>query len=203
MIDLRLGDCLEILPTLADKSVDAVITDPPYGTKKVVWDESVDPFVFSECIRVARGYSAFFYSNTRLWHILGILHGLGVDIWTASWHKNNAMGFERKYAPHWVPIVIAYHKDCKFFGPDVLSGPIIPVDFDHPTPKPLSVVEKLIRQATNEGDTVIDPFMGSGTTGVACVKLGRNFIGIEKEPKYYDIAARRIAEAQQQMVMPL
>jgi site-specific DNA-methyltransferase (adenine-specific) len=203
MIDLRLGDCLEILPTLEAGSVDAVITDPPYGTKKVEWDESVDPLIFRECLRVSRGYCTFFYSNTRLWHILGILHGLGVDTWTAVWNKNNAMGFERKFAPHWVPIVITHHSKCKFFGPDLISAPIIVQDIGHPTPKPVRVNEWLIEKATNPGDTILDPFMGSGTTGVACVKLGRSFIGIEKEPRYFDIAQKRIAAAQSQMVMAL
>lgn len=62
---------------------------------------------------------------------------------------------------------------------------------------------QLIRLLTAEGDTIFDPFMGSGTTGVAAVKLGRNFIGCEIEPKYFEIAQRRIADAQQQMVMDL
>ena len=74
---LILGDCLEVLPSLAAGSVDAVITDPPYGTKKVVWDESVDRDLFAECLRVSRGYFLFAYSNTRLWHILGELHASG------------------------------------------------------------------------------------------------------------------------------
>ena len=73
----------------------------------------------------------------------------------------------------------------------------------HPTQKPVALYEYLIRTYTNEGDTVLDFCAGSGTTGVACVKTGRNFIGIEREPKYFAIAEKRIAEARQQMVMPL
>lgn len=65
----------------------------------------------------------------------------------------------------------------------------------HPCPKPLSVMKQLVLLASNEGDTVLDPFMGSGTTGVACAKLGRKFIGIEVEPVYFDIACRRIEAA--------
>ena len=71
----------------------------------------------------------------------------------------------------------------------------------HPTQKPAALYEYLIKTYTNEGDTVLDFCMGSGTTGVACVRTNRNFIGIEKEPEYFAIAERRIAEAQQQMVM--
>jgi site-specific DNA-methyltransferase (adenine-specific) len=73
----------------------------------------------------------------------------------------------------------------------------------HPTQKPVALCEYLILTYTNEGDTVLDFCMGSGTTGVACVKTNRNFIGIEKEHDYFEIAERRIDEAQQQMVMAL
>jgi site-specific DNA-methyltransferase (adenine-specific) len=71
----------------------------------------------------------------------------------------------------------------------------------HPTQKPVALYEYLIKTYTNAGDTVLDFCMGSGTTGVACVKTGRNFIGIEKERNYFEIAQKRIAEAQQQMIM--
>jgi site-specific DNA-methyltransferase (adenine-specific) len=70
-----------------------------------------------------------------------------------------------------------------------------PGKVDHPTQKPLNVINPLIRSSTNPGDLVADVFMGSGTTGVACAKLGRRFIGIEIEPKYFDIACRRIEQA--------
>lgn len=66
---------------------------------------------------------------------------------------------------------------------------------DHPCPKPESVWKKFIARFSREAEVVLDPFMGSGTTGVACVKLGRKFIGIEIEPKYFDIACRRIEQA--------
>ena len=68
----------------------------------------------------------------------------------------------------------------------------------HPTQKPLSLIKKLVCEFTNEGDTILDPFMGSGTTGVACVQTGRNFIGIEIDPTYFAIAERRIKEAEAQ-----
>ena len=73
----------------------------------------------------------------------------------------------------------------------------------HPTEKPVSLIRKIVEYSTDEGATILDPFMGSGTTGVACVQTNRNFIGIEIEPKYYDIAERRIKEAQLQLVMPI
>jgi site-specific DNA-methyltransferase (adenine-specific) len=68
----------------------------------------------------------------------------------------------------------------------------------HPTEKPVTLMGEIVRLFSNDGDTILDPFMGSGTTGVAAVKLGRKFIGIEIEPKYFDIACRRISEALKQ-----
>ena len=75
--------------------------------------------------------------------------------------------------------------------------------YGHPSQKPRKLMSKLIEDYTNPGDTILDPFMGSGTTGVSCVQTNRNFIGIEIEPKYYEIAEQRIKDAQRQMVMDL
>ena len=69
----------------------------------------------------------------------------------------------------------------------------------HPTEKPVALFSWILNRFTKEGDTILDPFMGSGTTGVACVQTGRNFIGIEINKDYYDIAEKRITEAQQQL----
>jgi len=73
----------------------------------------------------------------------------------------------------------------------------------HPWQKPVKLLERIIKASSNPGDTILDPFMGSGTTGVACVQTGRNFIGIEIDPGYFEIAKKRIAEAQMQLVMPI
>ncbi|HXT81349.1 MAG TPA: site-specific DNA-methyltransferase, partial [Acetobacteraceae bacterium] len=81
--------------------------------------------------------------------------------------------------------------------PNVLSG-MPPRDRLHPNEKPVEIVEILVATHSNEGDLILDPFMGSGTTGVACARLGRSFIGIEIDEKYFDIAVRRIEQAQRQ-----
>ena len=73
----------------------------------------------------------------------------------------------------------------------------------HPTQKPIELMVKIIEDFTHKGDTILDPFMGSGTTGVACVQTGRNFVGIEIDPTYYAIAEKRIKDAQMQMRLPL
>ena len=73
----------------------------------------------------------------------------------------------------------------------------------HKSQKPINLMKRLLLDFTNQGDTILDPFMGSGTTGVACVQTGRNFIGIEIDPTYFAIAERRIQEAQLQPRLPL
>jgi site-specific DNA-methyltransferase (adenine-specific) len=80
---------------------------------------------------------------------------------------------------------------------NILRVPNIIGNKKHPSEKPVELLQIMIGNSTNEGDTVIDPFMGSGTTGVACVNTNRNFIGIEKDPQYFEIAKNRIAEAEQ------
>ena len=70
----------------------------------------------------------------------------------------------------------------------------------HKTQKPLDIILDFVKASTNEGDTILDPFMGSGTTGVACVQTGRNFIGIEIDPDYFEIAKTRIEKTQNEMI---
>jgi len=184
------GDCRELVPVLR---ADAVITDPPYGTQVTAWDESVDAETLRMCASATDGYAAFFYSNTRLWHILSALHDR--DTWVAVWHKANSVGFERKFAPQWTPIVIAYRKPPKFWGKDLCYCPIsVYPDDAHPTPKPLGVTQWLIEHATEPGEVVLDPFAGSGTTLVAAKHLHRRAIGIELEERYCELAARRLSQ---------
>ena len=93
-----------------------------------------------------------------------------------------------------------YHIDR--FDNDVISSPNYHEDTGHPTTKPLDLMRRLIVKLTAPSATVFDPFMGSGTTGVACVQTGRNFIGCEIDAGYFEIAQRRIALAQQQPMLP-
>lgn len=103
-------------------------------------------------------------------------------------------------------IMVAHRKggklawaDYAVAQPNIISMPAPSGEFRvHPNEKPIKLVNRFIRLHTIEGQTVLDPFMGSGTTGVACAKMGRKFIGIEIEPKYFDIACKRIEEAYRQ-----
>ncbi len=203
MIDLRLGDCLEILKDIPDKSIDAVITDPPYGVQKATWDDEIPPIeIWEQTKRILKdGGSLLVFGGIKLMpNVMDKIGGIFDYQWIFAWYKSNAMQFGKTgYSKLDLAIWYAKGKStAKNKKPDVIVVPIIPSqnDFGHPTPKPLKVMTHITDCLTNEGDTILDPFMGSGTTGVACVQTGRNFIGIEIDPGYFAIAEKRIREAQ-------
>ncbi len=186
---LYLGDCMEILPTLG--KVDAVITDPPYGisaNKQTLgkgkkefarggsWDEAVPDLAL--CI-AASDVHCFWGGNY-------FSDQLPVTNDWLIWHKvNDGRSFS----------------ECEMawtnFGRQTrhLSHHWSGEEKNHPTQKPLPVMVWCLEQAGKAAVTVLDPFMGSGTTGVAALQLGRKFIGIEREEKYFEIACRRIEQA--------
>ena len=184
---LYLGDCIDILPTLG--RVDAVITDPPYGIgiasnpvrqahKKMEWDAAAPgSALISACI--AAGEVAV------LWG--GNYFDLPPSQCFFVWDKVQPQDFslamcEQAWTNRKGP--------AKLFRQSVLS-----YRKEHPTQKPIELMKWCIEQAGNP-QTILDPFMGSGTTGVAAVQMGRQFIGIEREPEYFEIACKRIEDAQ-------
>jgi len=193
-VKLYLGDCLEVMKSIPDKSVDAVITDPPYPNNSGIMTDMVGDAVsaFTRIDAVCKGSVLWF------WNILYPQSFVRNPNSIHVWHKTN--GWQ---AGKWEAIY-EYRKDDKKTCGYVLSYPNVNIDGTrfqlgkHPTPKPVKLMIDLILKHTREGDTILDPFMGSGTTGVACVQTGRNFIGIEIDPTYFAIAERRIAEAQMQ-----
>jgi site-specific DNA-methyltransferase (adenine-specific)/modification methylase len=203
---LYLGDCINILPTLG--KVDAVITDPPYGIgdkwDKVGcfascggklwngndgWDNKVpEKFLIDAIVKLGE--------ISILWG--GNYFDLPPSRGYLIWDKMQS-GFtlaDSEYA--WVNKPIT-PKTFRYARAQLASEGKI-----HPTQKPLGLMKWCIQQAGNP-QTIIDPFMGSGTTGVAAIQMGRKFIGIEREPKYFDIACQRIeqAVAQGQLFEPL
>jgi site-specific DNA-methyltransferase (adenine-specific) len=182
------GDCLDILPTLS--GVDAVITDPPYGIgiaenpfrqKHDVkdWDNlpATDEMI-SEILKIGKvqiiwGGNYFNLPPARCFLI---------------WDKVQPENFSSAMCEFaWTNI----DAPAKIFKRHVVT-----YEKFHPTTKPLELMTWQILKYTNPGDTILDPFMGSGTTGVACIQTGRKFIGIEKEREYFEIAERRIQNAQ-------
>jgi len=198
-VKLYLGDCLEIMQELEDGSVDAVITDPPYGVdfKKQVWDECIPDWF--EIARRLTGVLCFTTAPTTMWDYP---RPDWVSCWyrTAAQSRNAQGGFN-----HWTPILV--YGDVKFKVDTYYTHGMVTHQkvkhIKHPSPKDPDMTKWIIENASSPGDTILDPFMGSGTTGVACVQTGRNFIGIEIEPKYYEIAEARIAEAQLQIRMEI
>jgi DNA modification methylase len=193
---LYLGDCLEILPTLP--KVDAVITDPPYGIADI-WVGGSERHGWTKAnaeAKVRNQWDAEPLNEATV----GVLLAAADEhiIWGGNyfplpprrcwlvWNKPER-GFSLAEAElAWTS------KDAVvrvFDGPRSDQGRV------HPTQKPVGLMRWCVAKTTG---TVIDPFMGSGTTGVACMNLGRKFIGIEIEPKYFDIACERIENAQRQ-----
>ena len=210
---LILGDCLEVLPTLTTGSVDAVVTDPPYGVG----------FKYESHKDCEDGYGEFLWKAVEFAERTAC-DGSPVMVWQAA---KNARFFHEWFPREWRLLIAA-----KNFA-QVLPGPTWPSyepvvtwwkggngksfgtcnrDYfladttpsgrkrrgelvnGHPCPRPIQHAEWLVGTWTSPHGTVLDPFMGSGTTGVACIRTGRKFIGIEQEPKYFEIAKRRITE---------
>ena len=200
MIDLRLGDCLEVMKTLPDNSIDAVITDPPYGCTDHTWDRLPTQAELDECRRISRGPVVFFgAAPTRCLRVMLALEPAPDRIYV--WHNTFTLTHSDGAFWQWQPIYVWGHLQGLKRDVITMAANTGGDKHCHPTQKPSALMRKLV-VAAPEG-AVLDPFMGSGTTGVACVQTGRNFIGIEIDPQYFAIAKRRIEEAQLQMPMAM
>ncbi len=207
MIEIYNDDCLKILPTIKDKSIDLVLTDPPYG---IGADKGVGGFGSSE--HTAKHYKdnwdirpskEYFDNILRISKSIIIFGGnFFTDLLPCNghwivWDKVGKIEFKNPFSDcelAWTNLpkksikkyiviqqgFVAFEK-CRF----------------HPTQKPVALFKAILRDY--EGETVLDPFMGSGTTGVACKELGRSFIGIEISSDYFAIAKRRIDQATQEL----
>jgi DNA modification methylase len=189
---LYLGDCLEILPTLS--GVDAVVTDPPYGIEKAEWDAAYPDWLVPVSFTLAHTVCVM----PGLWALQRCVNQMGeryksvVAGWNANGMTHGPIGFN-----NWIPAVVG--GDVPRKGQDACRFTVGSEDKpDHPSPKPPQFMQWLVERVTEPEWVVCDPFMGSGTTGVACANLGRPFIGIEIEPKYFDIACKRIEDAYKQ-----
>ena len=247
MIDLRLGDCLEVMKDIPDGSVDAIITDPPYGTTACKWDSVIDfGLMWEQLNRIVKPNGAIvlfgnepFSSALRMSNIKNYKYD-----WT--WNKNKISNpfLAKKQPLRCIENIIVFAKKTPIYNPIMekklkkdqrkilktekyikgnerkegvflntkngmskdynykLSYPKNYINISgvhnsktvHPTQKPVELMEYLIKTYTNEGETVLDFTMGSGSTGVAAKNTNRNFIGIEQDQKYFNIAEQRIKE---------
>jgi site-specific DNA-methyltransferase (adenine-specific) len=210
---LYLGDCLEIMPHLP--KVDLVLTDPPYeigakgcglaGDRAYLHDITnamIDNgFDFSTID--AFGHNWFCFCSLR--QLVPImLKAQKNNFMLLTWNKTNPTPLtNNNYLPDAEYIVHSYSKGRLFGGyrekSRFIVSPIVKNDFDHPTVKPVFVILKLIGLGSLVGETILDPFLGSGTTAVACERLNRKWIGIEISEKYCEIAAKRIEAERKQL----
>lgn len=207
---LYLADCMDVLPTL--ERVDCVITDPPYGeathkgARIMKHDGALIDFahisderfmeVIDHSVRLANRWVVM----TCEWHHAATLEASGRPLVRLGvWIKpNGAPQFTGdRPGTGWEAVAILHRPGKKRWNGgghhavwqnNIVSG-------NHPTEKPLALLSRWVDQFSDQGETILDPFMGSGTTGVAALQMGRKFIGIERERKYFDIACERIDRA--------
>ena len=232
-VKLIQGDCLEVMKSIPDKSIDAIICDLPYGTTACKWD-SVIPFepLWAQYKRIIKDNGAIVLTASQPFTTALISSNLKDFKYCLVWDKtksgNFALAKKQPMKSH-EDICLFYAKQPSYNPQMEIRGKIrkkgggLPsdnfgitptisynntyypksiltfstgsrVDHHHPTQKPVALMEYLIKTYTNEGDTVLDNCMGSGTTGVACKNLSRKFIGIEQDANYFEIASKRIYE---------
>lgn len=211
-VALYCGDCLEILPKLPDGVVDEVVTDPPYATSgggtSIAGKGTEDAFDvqffrvwFERVLEVAAlpcGDDAAWWMTIDWRGLIAVEQACSRSTWRMAsvgvWNRGGlGMGYAlRKTYENFCLIVRDTWKREKTDEPDVWDCPWYPSlrEHGHQAEKPAELMERAI--ALCGSGVVLDPFMGSGTTGVAAVRLGRKFIGIEIEPKYFEIAVKRI-----------
>lgn len=222
MIDLRMGDALEILKTIPNESIDCIVTDPPYkiitggdsngknsirpkgilkGNRELM--RTVPKFSewLPELFRVLKNgtQNYIMVNSSNLLKMANEIEKAGFKIQNfLVWQKNNCTPsqFYMKNCEY----TIFFRKGKSKYINDI-GGSKTVHSFDniignkvHPTEKPIDLMKFYIKNSTNEGETVLDPFMGSGTTGVACKNLNRQFIGIEMQEDYFNIASERVGK---------
>ncbi len=251
MIDLRQGDCLEVMRDIPDKSIDMILCDLPYGTTACKWDEII-PFepLWEQYERIIKDNGAIVLFGSQPFTSNLVMSNIKNYRYDWIWHKNSSGSFAtaKKMPMKYHENISVFYKKLPTYNPQFqpyaksvgerfndgekvnrkkqfnnstnsLQGGLSfegtqPIDTKrgkypesvqffksehnangkrlHPTQKPVALMEYLIKTYTNEGETVLDNCMGSGTTGVACVRTNRNFIGIELDETYFNIAKERI-----------
>lgn len=226
MIDLRKGDCLELLKDIPDKSIDLVVIDPPYLLETDgagMFGKKADNYGGERYVMKNIDFMKNGISEEILDEIYRVLKKINIYIWCSQkqlpifykyfvenkkcnwnilcWHKTNPTPTcGNKYLSDTEYILFFREKGVKVYGKYETKRTFYVSQknledkkkWGHPTIKPLDIIKNLIINSSNINDTVLDCFMGSGTTGVACRELNRNFIGIELDEKYFDIAKARI-----------
>ncbi len=205
MTDARViqGDALEVLRGMEAGSVDLLFADPPYGVGKAEWDGE---FLYEWLPLAARLVRGCMVVTPGIVNLLKMPESVGElrYRWTCSgWIANalvrGAVGFG-----NWIPALL-YCADDKSVYRQAQDAKRIVIGGDmppHPSPKPIEFMRWIVGTFSEPGELVCDPFCGSGTTGVACMELGRRFVGIELSENYCAMARRRINAAQPPLLVP-
>jgi site-specific DNA-methyltransferase (adenine-specific) len=224
MIDLRKGDCLEVMKDIPDNSIDLIVTDPPYkitsrgssGTMGGYWKSDIAKKgkIFNNNNISCKEYLPEFYrilkdktilylmcNNTNLQEMINVGIQTGFNfVKCLIWEKGNKIC--GRYYMNCFEYILLFRKggdkpinNCG--TPDILQIPIKKMKDEignnlHDTEKPTELMKILIENSSNENETILEPFMGIGSTGVACINTNRNFIGIELDENYFNIAKERI-----------
>jgi len=232
-------DCLKVLPTIPDKSIDLILTDPPYGITQCKWD-SIIPFeiMWKELKRVIKDNGCIALFGSEPFSSALRMSNIKQFKYDWYWEKSHSTGFLNAYKQplRTIELISIFYKKQVSYNPQIKDkdaskvrphkkfggkkagvyvksgyqvGGIIKLSNKktlpknliyfssntkkiHPTQKPVTLLEYLIKTYTNEKETVLDFTMGSGSTGVACKNLNREFIGIELDENYFNIAKERI-----------
>lgn len=224
--DIYQEDCLEGMRKLPDGCIDLVVTDPPYlfekrGTglhKKYDYFDKIkdknmslgyNEYYLDEMLRVLRKVNIYIFCNkNQLGWYFDYFKKYHCDI--LIWHKTNPIPIvNNKYLSDVEYIFFAREKGAKLYGSyetksKVYTSKVNREDlkkYGHPTIKPLPLIERIITNSSLEGGTILDPFMGSGTTAVACIKNRRDYIGFEINEEYYKTAQQRIQTAKSELTL--
>lgn len=179
-IKLLQGDCLELMKNIPDKSIDLVLCDPPYGTTSCSWDSIIDlDELWNQYNRIIKDVGAIVLFDSEPFSSKVRISNIKKYKYDWIWEKSGASScLSVKKMPLKVTenIMVFSSKKMNYY----------------PIQKPVELLKYLIKTYTKEGDMVLDNCMGSGSTGVACKNLNRNFIGIELDENYFNIAKQRI-----------
>ena len=251
MIDLRQGDCLELMKNIPDKSIDMILCDLPYGTTTCKWDViiSFEP-LWEQYNRIIKDNGAIVLFGKQPFTTDLIMSNRKLFKYELIWEKDKPTNFAlaNKQPMCYHENILVFYKKQPIYNKQLIKregsgssrceygvnhknrtihgtnkkytskkekdnydkefkNPKSILYYDtgrrqdlyHPTQKPVALLEYLIKTYTNESETVLDNCMGSGSTGVACKKLNRNFIGIELDENYYKIACERINNTQEKV----
>ncbi len=250
MNKLYKGDCLEVMKSITDGSIDAIITDPTYGTTACKWDSVIDfELMWEQLNRIIKPNGAIVLFGSEPFSSALRMSNKKIYKYDWKWVKQipgNHLNAKKQPLRSYEDVMVFYKKQCTY-NPVLTDKPkshirvnpidikvknngaigkvkenvkrnefrSIPLDKNYPnnvlninimaknkrmhqTQKPIALMEYLIKTYTNENETVLDFTMGSGSTGVACKNTNRDFIGIEQDDKYFDIATERINKEEPQ-----